>query len=180
MRKLLLATTLALAAGAAQAEELGLYAGAGITRSDIDNVFDAGPKINATAWKAILGFRPPGPFAIEANYLDLGSQTQHFAGLGNTHTDAKAFAAYAVGFLPLPVPIIDLYGKLGAARWQLDGNATNPNLFAVSDRGTDFAWGVGAQAHFGRIAARLEYEQFDMRNTDGVKVYTLGATYTFL
>jgi len=180
MRKLLLTTTLALVAGAAQAEDLGLYAGAGITRPQIDNVFDAGPKMNGTAWKAILGFRPPGPFAIEANYLDLGSQTRQFAGLGSTHTDAKAFAAYAVGFLPLPVPIIDLYGKLGAARWQLDSTATNPNLFAVSDRGTNFAWGIGGQAHFGRIAARFEYEQFDMRNTDGVKVYTLGATYTFL
>jgi Outer membrane protein beta-barrel domain len=180
MRKLLLATTLALVAGAAQADELGLYAGAGITQSQIDNVFDAGPKINDTAWKAIFGFRPPGPFAIEANYLDLGSQTQQFSGLGRTHTDAKAFAAYAVGFLPIPVPMLDVYGKLGAARWQLDGHSTNPDLFAISDRGTNFAWGAGSQAHFGRIAVRLEYEQFDMRNTDGVRIYTLGATYTFL
>jgi hypothetical protein len=180
MRKLLLATALALGAGAAHADILGLYAGAGITQSKVDNVFDAGLNINATSWKAIVGFRPPGPFAIEANYLDLGSETQHYAGLGGAHTDAKAFAAYAVGFLPLPIPILDIFGKAGAARWQLSGNTTRPDLFALSDHGTDFAWGVGAQARFGRIAARLEYERFNVSNTDGVKVYTLGATYTLL
>lgn len=182
MRKLLLATTLALAAGAAQADQFGfgVYAGAGVTRAQIDNVFDASPKINDTSWKAIVGVRLPGPFGIEANYLDLGSQTQRFSGLGSVHTDAKAFAAYAVGYLPLPVPMLDVYGKLGAARWQLDGSSTSRDLFAISDSGTQFAWGAGAQLHFGPIAARLEYEQFDMRNTDGVRVYTLGATYAFL
>jgi hypothetical protein len=69
MRKLLLATTLALGAGAAHADLLGLYAGAGITKAKVDNVFDAGLNVDDTSWKAIVGFRPPGPFAIEANYL---------------------------------------------------------------------------------------------------------------
>jgi outer membrane immunogenic protein len=180
MRKLLLATTLALLAGAVHAEGLGLYAGAGITRAKVDNVFGDNLNINDTSWKAILGFHPLGPFGVEVNYLDLGSETRRFAGLGGAHADAKAFAAYAVGFLPLPLPIVDIYGKLGAARWQLSGNTTSPNLFALSDHGTNFAWGVGAQAHFGRIAGRLEYERFDVNHTDGVKLFTLGATYTFL
>jgi hypothetical protein len=32
----------------------------------------------------------------------------------------------------------------------------------------------------GSLAARLEYEQFDVDNTDGVEMLSLGATWTFL
>ena len=125
------------------------------------------------------GLRPISPLALEANYLDLGSETRSFSGL-NAHADAKAFAAYAVGFLPLPVPMLDLYGKVGLARWQLSGATTNPALFAVSDRGTELAWGAGAQLHFGNLGGRLEYERFNMNNTDGVKVYTLAVMLNIL
>ena len=48
------------------------------------------------------------------------------------------------------------------------------------DNGTEFAWGGGAQVSFGSLAARLEYDNFDIENTDGVDLYTLGATWTFL
>jgi hypothetical protein len=179
MRKLLFVTALTLAAGAAQADSTGLYVGAGITKAKVDNIFGS-VDINNTAWKAIAGFRPISLFAVEANYLSLGSQTRSFSGLGGAHADAKAFAAYAVGFLPLPLPLIDVYGKAGLARWQLSGNTTNPGLFAISDHGTEFAWGAGAQVHVGNIAGRLEYERFNMNNTDGVKVYTLGVTLNLL
>jgi len=49
--------------------------------------------------------------------------------------------------------------KAGAARWNLSGH-TDSSLFAIDDHGTDFAWGGGAQAHFGALGLRLEYEQF--------------------
>ena len=179
MRELVFMMTLMLAAHAAEAGATGLYVGAGITKAQVDNIFAAGLNINNTDWKVFAGLRPISPLALEANYLYLGNETRSVSG-SNAHADAKAFAAYAVGFLPLPVPMLDLYGKAGLARWQLSGTTTSPALFAASDRGTEFAWGAGAQLHFGNLAGRLEYERFNMNNTDGVKVYTLAVMLNIL
>jgi opacity protein-like surface antigen len=184
MRKVLLVTTLAAAAGTgtAQAAESGLYVGAGVVKAKVDNIFDSRASLNIdnTAWKAILGFKfPLIPLGVEANYVDLGSESRSF-GVASAHADAKAFAAYAVGYLPLPLPIIDVYGKAGVARWQLNGRTSGPALFSADDNGTEFAYGGGVQAHFSKLAARLEYERFDIKNTDGAKLWTLGVTWTFL
>ena len=103
---------------------------------------------------------------MEGDYLDLGSHTdQYFGGTGSVHSDAQAFAAYAVGFLPLPIPFLDIYGKAGLANWRLhqDTNLAPGDFFHYSDNGTDFAWGVGGQVHFGNVGARLEYESFRCR-----------------
>ena len=93
------------------------------------------------------------------------------------HSDAQAFAAYAVGFLPLPIPFLDIYGKAGLANWRLhqDTNLAPGDFFHYSDNGTDFAWGVGGQVHFGNVGARLEYESFSVANTSGAKVISLDA-----
>ena len=182
MRKLLLASTLALFAGAAQADDLlGLYAGAGITRAKVEDIFHTDFNLSNTSWKVYAGFRPAGfPLGIDVDYMDLGSAAAGtFEGVG--HADAKAFAAYAVGYLPIPAPNIDVYGKAGLARWQFNGNVGQPGLFAVSDNGTDFAWGVGLQVHFlERFAARVEYEHFNIRDADDVQLYSLGVSYTIL
>ncbi len=182
MRKLLLAGTLALVAGAAHADDLlGLYAGAGITRAKVEDIFHTNFNLSNTAWKIYAGFRPAGfPLGIDVDYMDLGNAA---AGTfqGPAHADAKAFAAYAVGYLPIPVPNIDVYGKAGLARWQFHGNLPQQGLFDVSSNGTDFAWGVGAQVHFlERFAVRLEYEHFNINQADDVQLYSLGASYTFL
>jgi opacity protein-like surface antigen len=182
MRKLLLASTLALFAGAAQADDLlGLYAGAGIMRAKMEGTFHSNFDLSNTSWKIYGGFRPLGfPLGVDVDYVDLGSQD---AGTyyGPAHASAKAFAAYAVGYLPIPVPDIDVYGKAGLARWQFDGSLPNQGLFRLSDHGTDFAWGVGGQVHFlERFAVRIEYEHFNVREADDVQLYSLGVSYTIL
>ena len=182
MRKLFLASALALFASAAQADDLlGLYAGAGIVRAKMEDVFHTNFTFSNTSWKLYGGFRPPGfPLGVDVDYVDLGNRTAGtFRGLA--HANSKAFAAYAVGYLPIPVPNIDVYGKAGLARWQFGGNYSSPSLFSVSENGTDFAWGVGGQVHFlERFAVRLEYEHFNVREADGVQLYSLGVSYTFL
>jgi opacity protein-like surface antigen len=182
MRKLLLASTLALFAGAAQADGLlGLYAGAGIVRAKMEDTFHTNFDLSNTSWKIYGGFRPLGfPLGLDVDYVDLGSQdATTYYGPANAH--AKAFAAYAVGYLPIPVPNIDVYGKAGLARWQFDGSLPNQGLFRVSDNGSDFAWGVGGQVHFlERFAVRIEYEHFNVREADDVQLYTLGLSYTIL
>jgi Outer membrane protein beta-barrel domain len=190
MQRLLLVTVLALGAGAAQADSGFFYLGAGISKDrlrDITNLNASNTRavfadINNTSWKVLAGFRPISLLAVEADYLDLGSQTGGFISRnGAGRADAKAFAAYGVGFLPNPVPFLDLYGKVGLARWQLNGSGgvsppgTGIQLISFSDRGNEFAWGVGAQVHVGNIGARLEYESFNIPNTSGARVISLAA-----
>jgi hypothetical protein len=181
MRKLLPLTVLALAATTAQAADNGFYLGAGVSQAKIDDIFGSGSDldIDNTSWKLIAGFRPIDLFAVEANYMDLGSESRSF-GTASASADAKAFAAYAVGFLPLPLPLLDVYAKAGLARWDLEGHSSSAALARFDDSGTEFAWGAGAQVSFGSLAARLEYENFDIKNTDGLDLYTLGVTWTFL
>jgi hypothetical protein len=92
-------------------------------------------------------------------------------------SDAKAFAGYAVGFLPIPLPNLDIYGKVGLARYQLNDTLNYLNGFGVPISSSDYGsnstvvtWGAGVQAHVGMIGGRLEYEGF---NTAGSSVFSL-------
>jgi len=176
MRKLALLIVLALGASGAYADEGLFYLGAGITRNSIKDVASINSDLNATSWTALVGVRPINLFAVEADYIDLGSQTTSYVDV-STHLEYKAFGAFAVGFVPLPVPFLDVFGKVGLARWNSSGssNAPQSSLFSLSDNGTEFAWGVGAQVHAGKIGARLEYESFNIHNTDGANVVALEA-----
>jgi len=167
--------------------DTGLYIGAGYVRAQVNNVFGTTNynfKIDDNAWKAILGARFLPFFAVEANYVDLGHQSQPLLG-GNAppgtcgHADARAFDLFGVGLLPLNM--FDLYAKAGGARWELSGNVQGPNssLFALDRNGTSFMWGAGGQVHFGPVGLRLEYEHFDMPDTDGARLYTAAVTFTF-
>ena len=171
------------AGAAATAADTGIYLGAGYVRAQVNNVFGTTNynfKIDDNAWKAILGFRPIPPFAIEANYVNLGHQSAPLFGGGpDSHADARAFDIFGVGLLPLGP--IDIYGKAGGARWTLSGDLEGPGdtLFALNRSGTSFVWGAGIQAHWGPIGARLEYEHFQMPDTDGARLYTAAVTFTF-
>jgi hypothetical protein len=95
------------------------------------------------------------------------------------HADARAFDIFGVGLIPLGP--VDIYGKAGGARWTLSGNTEGPNdsLFALNRSGTSFAWGAGIQAHWGPLGGRLEYEHFQMPYTDGARLFSADATFTF-
>jgi OmpA-OmpF porin, OOP family len=185
MRKLLLACTLAVAAGAAHADDiddsLGVYVGAGVVKSKMEQTWGTNFDFSNTSWKVFAGIHTPGmPLGIDIDYVDLGSQD---AGTfeGPASASAKAFGAYLVGYLPIPVKTIDVYGKAGLARWQFNGSLPDQGFFSVSDNGTDFAWGVGAQVHFMKsLAVRLEYEHFNVREANDVQLYSLGLSYQIL
>ena len=94
-------------------------------------------------------------------------------------SDAKAFAGYAVGFLPMSAPYVDVYGKAGLAYFKLNGTITYYNTLGVSngsvsypDNSTVFTWGAGVQAHIGVVGGRLEYEGFNKASTS---VFSLSA-----
>ena len=182
MRRRLAATVLALGVGIAQADEGLLYIGAGISRDNLKDIAAINGDLNSTNWKVMAGFRPVSLFAVEADYIDLGSQTINSMGVdtsSSTHVRYKALAGYAVGFAPIPVPYLDVFGKIGLARWTSSGGSsvffppTGSSFFSLSDNGTQFAWGVGGQVHVGNLGGRLEYESFNIRNTNGANVISL-------
>ena len=183
MRKLLLLAALTCSASAAHADNGMFYLGAGLTNDNLRDIAATNSDLNSTSWKVWAGFRPISLFAVEADYIDLGSQSissESFAGFVNTHLSYKAFAAYGVGYLPVPVPYLEVFGKLGLARWTASGSSVvgadvlgGSGIFSLSDNGTQFAWGVGGQVHFGNFGGRLEYENFSVRNTSGANLVSL-------
>jgi len=194
-----LGAALCLGTVAAQADDSNplqtpglIYVGGGLSKDKVDGIADAGvpfDDLDKTSWKLLAGVRPLRVFAIEADYLDLGNRTDTFIEGVTTHADAKAFAGYAVGFLPLPVSWLDVFGKAGVARWRLNASQStagefpppaSSTLFALSDRGTEFAWGLGAQAMLRNIGARLEWERFEIPGTaNGARVFSLDLILSF-
>jgi hypothetical protein len=184
MRMLLPALVLASVGTVAQAADKGFYLGAGVTQVKLDDIGrDFGTeslgnfKIDDTSWKLIAGFRPLDNLAVELNYMDLGSESRNIAGV-QFNADAKAYAGYVVGFLP--ILLVDLYAKAGLVQWEGEARGRGPLDFDFDDDGTEFGYGFGVQGRLGSLGVRLEYERFDVDNTDGVELLTLGATWTFL
>ena len=182
MRKFVALLALAVGAGAAHADNGLLYVGAGISNDNLKDITATNSSLSSTNWKVWAGVRPVSLFAVEADYIDLGSQSvtsQFVSGTTSTHVNYKAFTGYAVGYVPIPLPYLDVFGKVGLARWTASGGATTvigpnpPGFFSLSDNGTQFAWGAGGQLHIGNFGARLEYENFSIRNTDGANLVSL-------
>jgi hypothetical protein len=145
------------------------------------------------AWKVTMGSRPIAPVGIEAGYIDFGNPTgsQSISGFGGlSQASARAVTLFGLGYLPIPVPFLDVYGKLGVAR--LHGAATEVppaplcsaglpcavSPFGVSNWSTNLALGAGAQAKFGQLALRAEYERI-AASGGSPDILSLGVTWTF-
>lgn len=155
------------AANASTDDPIGGYFGIGLTKPKVDNVYGDGLNIEKTSWKAMAGISQGG-FAFEGDYYRLGSLTT-----ADTHIEARAVAGYAV--LSVPISKVTLLGKVGMARWQMSGDLGG--LFSFDTHGYAFAWGGGAQFKYNRFTARLEYERFNVVNTDGAVVYGLSLIF---
>jgi opacity protein-like surface antigen len=167
--------------GAAQAADHGFYLGAGLGQSKLDPDQN---KLNFSAlnyddkdqgYKLIAGIRPLDVLGAEINYVDLGKTDGAGTG-GALRSKAQLFNASVLGFVPLP--FVDIFGKVGIARskarYQEEGVS---NLKLDS---TDFSWGAGVQAHFRSLGARLEYERFNLPRTNSSSMVSLAVTWTFL
>jgi opacity protein-like surface antigen len=193
---LVLGTTCA-SMSAYAANPLGFYVGAGVGESEIrsDGSFlgaDYGYSEHATGWKAIAGIRPISPIGVELEYIDFGNAS---AGANpyfqSSNVEAKATALFGVGYLPLPVPFLDIYGKVGVARLQSDTTGLRNGCFPGSPycsgfeapfrqdfSSTNFAYGAGVQTKFLGLAVRAEYERISA-STGNPDLLSLSATWTF-
>ncbi len=189
-RLLLLLASLGFA-GLSQAADNGIYLGVGAVQSefDLDNPLDAEPFDDKdNGYKLIAGWRPLDSFGVEANYIDHGKATVpsgvaciQLVGVpcpDTTNLEAKTVSVFAVGYLDFP--LIDLFAKAGATSWKFDGSTPSFPDFDFDESDVDFAWGVGVQARFGSLGARLEYERFSIIEDEELGTISLSLTYTFL
>jgi outer membrane protein with beta-barrel domain len=178
---------------------LGVYIGAGAGVSNIGNnnyPYNYGYNGNFgnnLVWKVMAGIRPISIVGAELEYIDFGSNNGHDGYYGNYYfygpnSHPKATVAYGVGYLPLP--FLDVYGKLGVARLQTDITSFSfppgyqncstcapiPNRIDQSDN--KFAYGVGVQTHFQDFAFRAEYEGINSQYGNPA-AFTVGFTWTF-
>jgi hypothetical protein len=171
-------TLLAPAVMAQDASEAtkGFYVGGAAGQARFDDNFDIDDLDREdTSWKALAGWRFADQFALEASYIDFGDSTAP-AQLGLTPfaQSAKAYTLQAVGYIP--IPYVDLFAKVGAAR--IDAEGGGGALARVNDKATNFAYGWGAQWRWRSLAIRGEYERFDTDFIGDLDLITLGVTYT--
>lgn len=188
-----------LPGGNAMAEDLlGMYVGGAVGQAQVSayansasfNPIASGGagefKENHAAFKAAVGIRPISLFGAELEYADLGHPSGNLFGYP---ADASIKGTAAFGIVFLPVPVVDIYVKAGAARLQstLSGfvpylplcGGCAPPRFEQDRTNTAFAAGAGAQYKFGSLAARAEYERFSVAG-EHPSVVWLGLTWTFL
>jgi len=197
----------ALSAAPAMADNpLGAYVGVGVGQSNVgsndyyDYGYGGGYHDHDAAWKAIIGIRPLPVVGAEVEYLDFGSGngSNGYYGspgyfYGNASSHPKATILYGVGYLPLPLPFLDVFGKAGVARLQSDittfqypggpcappyTSCPAPTEFRTDQTDTKFAYGAGVQAKFQDFAFRAEYERISSQFGDPA-AFMVSATWTF-
>src|ERR1700721_3027199 len=145
---------------------LGFYVGGSIGRSDVRTSIGSSISYSFdetdTAWKALVGLRPIPLISAELAYLDFGHPTSS-TNLGQVTLQANALqrapTLSGMLFAPIPLPVLDLYARVGVARLQSSGNGNfqcNPGYscpflfqYLAFDRThTDFLSGAGRQLKF--------------------------------
>ena len=109
-----------------------------------------------TGYKFAIGFRPIDLLAAEVSYIDFG---RAFNGID--YADTNAVGAFALAFLP--IPLLDVYGKVGLAEWRTD--AQSPG-FGFHRTGANVAYGAGVGTSWGHIGARVEYERYEVSHSN--------------
>lgn len=168
--------------GIALAADNGFYLGgsASDVSSDYAAPASAGAARDDDGFKLIGGVRPLDSFAIEANYVDLGTTRVPLNIVCVTtpcpsqlSIDSRAVSVSAIGMFTLP--LVDLYGRVGVSRWEAERRI----LSSQKDEGTDPTYGAGVQLRIGSFAVRVEYERFEFGD-DEADMRSVGFTYTFL
>ena len=169
----------------AHADDLiGLYIGAGIGESRLEATLpDYGGGFIQThfSYQLMAGVRPISFLGAELQYLDLGGPSSNEAPYSPVTLKMHGAAAY--GVLYLPVPVVDVYLKAGAARLQSTvGNGFDPfgpGTFSFDRTNLSGTGGLGAQYKFGAMAVRADYELFNAAGGHQ-NLWTAGITWTFL
>jgi hypothetical protein len=154
----------------ATAADNGFYLGAGLTDTKFDVKNLGSGSLDDNSFKVIAGYRPLDWLAVEANYIDLGSDKNNVASASGT-------AFTASGLLMLEIAIVDIYARAGMANWKFDGSF---NGIKDSENGWEPTYGGGVGVHFGSFGVRAEYETFEASDINTrVNTVSVSFLYTF-
>ena len=136
--------------------------------------------VDDNGFKIIAGLRPLDWLAVEANYMDLGGDSE------DGTVDRLERASRVSALVLAEIGIVDLYARAGMAKW--DTEFSVDGVGSVSDDGWEPTYGVGVGVHFGSVGVRAEYERFSAeavrRRIDDrhwiSDTISLSVTYTFL
>lgn len=195
MRTLTCAALVAAACAAAPAlsqemNDTGFYVGGGFGQFnlDIDDAGDFGNGIedivedDDTSWKLFAGYRFNRFFALEANYVNLGSLDERITANGSDgryRVKIDGFAPFVIGTIPLGG--WELFGKAGYYFYdtKLSTNLGNPgsgDFIDSSSSDEDFVYGVGVgYTVLQRLHLRVEYERFDINTGNSDALWLSGA-----
>jgi len=166
------------------ADPLDVYAGASVGQSTVK----ADPiafNQHDTGWKVLVGIRPVALLGAEIAYTDFGhpNYSQGVPGGFNASAHASSTEALGIVYLPIPVPLLDVYGKAGVARLNYGASSSSGCLACVflntDYKETRVAYGAGAQLKFNRLAVRVEYERVSASNGDP-SLLSVGITWKLL
>jgi hypothetical protein len=203
---------MAASGGDARAVDLlGLYVGGAIGRARVEatvpNPVTGSPALgdfneDHSAYKIMVGARPISLVGAEIAYFDFGHPSGIAGSISGpfvpaTHpvpAEVTMRGAAAFGVLFLPVPIVDVYGKIGFARVRTTAESSvqykGPILCIAPHPDCRFSWqnsatntglalGAGAQYKVGSWAVRFEYERFHAAG-ENPSLLSLGLTWSFL
>jgi OOP family OmpA-OmpF porin len=176
-------TKLGLAAGAlalsiptaAIADGTGLMLGAGAYWGSVsENVSDIGDieiDDNSGAYNLDIGWRFNKWIAVDAGYWGLGEYKADDNIFGqDAKVDSSAWTVGAIG--SIPIWIIDIYGRLGAAWYENNVKGSD------NDDGTNAYYGLGVAFNIGgSLDLYGEWTRFDI-DTD-LDLFGLGVRWTF-
>ncbi len=186
--------SLAPAPAKADADQ-GLYLGGGIGRYDLRiNSYSAlsntitGYSANDTAYQFFAGYRFIPYLALEAQYLNLGTNRQFFGGDTELTNKIYGWAPSLVGTLPLgsphgtPVGPVELFGRVGEYWYNYHSDFISPigERVSVSNTYNHLIYGGGiGLVVVQRVAVRLEYDVMNIQNTSTSNALWLTGQFRF-
>lgn len=189
--------TLILIPYGAEARDTGFYIGGSVGQSAVEVLGDEEiPEIpdlnfdeNDTAWKIFGGYNwklTALNLGVEGGYVNFGSPNQTFdvdIGGGQIVPVNLAIEPTAInlwGTAGFDLGLLDIYGKLGMVFWDVDFVASAAgDSESIGDDGNDIGYGIGGRLNFGNLGIRLEYEIYDIEDSDDVSMWSLGAEWRF-
>lgn len=159
----------------------GFYVGGSVGTAGVE--FDTGDPVNPVifdeddfAWKAFAGYNFDLPIlnlGIEAGYVDMGGPSADLGGIA-FELDSDGFDAF--GVVGVDLGPIGVFAKAGVISW--DAELTIDGV-TTTDDGSDPAYGIGAKIGLGSFALRVEYELFDIEDTEDIAMISAGLVWTF-
>ena len=158
------------------------YLGASVGQSGVE--LDAGTPVQPLAfdeddfaWKAYGGFSfdvAVVDLGVELGFVDFGGPSADVLG-SQVEVDSDGFDAF--GVLGVDLGPLGVFAKAGLIAW--DASFTVDGLDAGSEDGTDPAYGVGASLGLGSLDLRVEYEIFDIDDSEDVTLLSAGIVWRF-